>query len=92
MKPIHARWMVELYNHMKIVECTKNFMSIASKVSKYGVFSGPYFPIFERNTEIYSVNLCIQSEYREIWTRRNHVFRHFSRSGTDRELLKMLQS
>ena len=26
------------------------------KVSKYGVFSGPYFPAFGMNTEIYSVN------------------------------------
>ena len=34
------------------------------KVSKYGVFSGPYFPVFRQNTEIYSVNLHIQSEYR----------------------------
>ena len=32
------------------------------KVSKYGVFSGPYFPAFGSNTEIYGVNLCIQSE------------------------------
>ena len=23
------------------------------KVSRYGVFSGPYFPVFEKNTEIY---------------------------------------
>ena len=32
------------------------------KVSKYGVFSGPYFPLFGLNTEIYSVNLRIQSK------------------------------
>ena len=31
----------------------------AWKVSKYGVFSGPYFPVFELNTGIYSVNLRI---------------------------------
>ena len=30
------------------------------KVSEYGVFSGPYFPVFGLNTEIYSVNLLIQ--------------------------------
>ena len=29
----------------------------AWKVSKYGVVSGPYFPVFGLNTEIYSVNL-----------------------------------
>ena len=50
------------------------------KVSKYGVISGPYFPVFGVNTEICSVNLRIQSEYRKIWTRNNSVFGHFSRS------------
>ena len=29
-------------------------------MSKYAVFSGPYFPVFGLNTEIYSVN----QEYR----------------------------
>ena len=52
----------------------------ASKVSKYGVFPGPYFPVFELNMEIYSVNLRIQSKYRKIRTRKNSVFGHFSRS------------
>ena len=33
------------------------------KVSKYRVFSGPYFPIF--------VNLCIQCKYRKIRIRKN---------------------
>ena len=49
-------------------------------MSKYGVISGPYFPVFGLNAEIYLVNLRIQSEYREIWTRNNSVFGHFSRS------------
>ena len=40
-------------------------------------FLGPYFPAFGLNTEISSVNL---SEYRKIWTRKNSVFWHFSRS------------
>ena len=31
----------------------------ARKVAKYGVFSGPYFPVFGLNTEIYGVNLHI---------------------------------
>ena len=39
---------------------------IAWKASKYGVISGPYFPVFAMNTEMYPVNLCIQSEYRKI--------------------------
>ena len=36
--------------------------STAWKVSKYGVFSGPYFPVFGLNKERYSVSLRIQSE------------------------------
>ena len=31
-------------------------------MSKYGVFSGPYFPVFRLNTERYGVRLRIQSE------------------------------
>ena len=52
----------------------------AWKVSKCGVISGPYFPAFRLNTEIYFVNLRIQSQYRKIRTRSNSVFGHFSRS------------
>ena len=52
----------------------------AWKVSKYGVISGPYFPVFGLNTEIYFVDLLIQSEYRKIRTRNNCVFGNFSRS------------
>ena len=52
----------------------------AWKVSKYGVFSGPYFPAFGLNTERYGVFLRIQSEYGKIRTRRNSVFGHFSPS------------
>ena len=68
----------------------------AWKVSKYGVFmvrifpysdwirsfSGQYFPVFGLNTEIYDVNLRIQSEYEKIWIRESSVFRHFSRSDS----------
>ena len=52
----------------------------ARKESKYGVISGPYFPVFGLNLEIYFVNIRIQSEYRKIRTRNNSVFGHFSRS------------
>ena len=31
----------------------------AWKASKYGVFSGPYFPVCGLNTEIYGVNLRV---------------------------------
>ena len=49
-------------------------------MSEYGVISGPYFPVFGLNTEVYSVNFCIQSKYRKIRTRNNSVFGHFSHS------------
>ena len=39
------------------------------------------FSCFGLNTEIYFVDLHIQSEYRKIRTRNNSVFGHFSRSG-----------
>ena len=49
------------------------------KVSKYGVFSGRYFPAFELNTERYPVFLRIQSECGKIQTRKNSIFGHFLR-------------
>ena len=55
--------------------------STASKVSKYGVFLGPYFPAIGLNTERYSVSLRIQSECRKIQTRKNFAFERFSHSG-----------
>ena len=33
---------------------------------KYGIISGPYFPVFGLNTEIYVINLRIQLECRKI--------------------------
>ena len=50
------------------------------KVSKYGVISGPYFPVFALNTEIHRVNLRIHSEYRKVRIRNISVFGHFSPS------------
>ena len=49
-------------------------------MSKYGVFSGPYFPAFGLNTERYEVSLRIQSECGKIRTRKISVPGHFSRS------------
>ena len=43
-------------------------------------FSGPYFPAFGLNREIYSVNLRNQSEYKKIRTRKNSAFGYFSHS------------
>ena len=36
-----------------------SIQNTAWKVSKYGVFSGPYFPAFGLNTEICGVNIRI---------------------------------
>ena len=47
---------------------------------KYGVISGPYFPVFVLNMEIYELNPRIQSEYRKRRTKHNSVFGHFSHS------------
>ena len=60
----------------------------ACKLFKCGVlpgpyflhFSGPYFPVFGPNMEMYSVNLRIQPKFRKIRTRKNSLFGHFSRS------------
>ena len=60
--------------------CLTWIPTTAWKVSKYRVISGLYFPIFRLTTEIYSVNLRIQSESRNIRTRNNSLFGHFSRS------------
>ena len=37
----------------KVVAYTQTEFSTAWKVSKYGVFSGPYFPVFSSNTGKY---------------------------------------
>ena len=44
---------------------------------KYGVFSGPHFPVFGLNTEIYGINLRVQPEYRKIRTRKSPYFDTF---------------
>ena len=62
----------------------------AWKVSKYGVFSGPYFPAFGLNTERFFVSFRIQSECGKIRTRKNYIFGYFSRSDTREEMLYVL--
>ena len=66
--------MIDLLNSAIIIPQT----TTAWKVSKYGVISSPYFPVFGLETEIYFVNLRIQSECRKIRTRNNSVFGHFT--------------
>ena len=49
-------------------------------MSKYRVFSDPYFHAFGLNMERYEVSLRIQFECGKIRTRKNSVFGHFSHS------------
>ena len=63
--------------YMNVICKIRPLTTTAWKKSKYGVISGPYFPVFGLNTERYSISPCIQSEYRKIWTRNNSVFGHF---------------
>ena len=56
------------------INCQFHQQYIATKLSKYGVLSGPYFPVFGLNKEIYSINLRIQSGYREIRSRKSSAF------------------
>ena len=69
--------MESLFN--KVVDLS-TYANTVWKVSKYGNFPGPYFPVSRLNTEIYGVNIRIQSKYGKIRTRKNSVFEHFSRS------------
>ena len=59
------------------------------KVSKFGVFPGPYVPAFRLNTETCEVSLRIQSEYGKIRTRKNSVFGHISQWIFDSILLRV---
>ena len=61
---------------LKLSNC---YWFTARKVSKYIFFSGPDFPAFGLNTLRYSLH--IQSKCGKIWTRKNSVLGHFSRSG-----------
>ena len=63
---------------IRIRKLLQLLISNAWKVSKYGVFSGPYFPAFGLNTVRYPISLCIQSECRKILTRKISVFGQFS--------------
>ena len=56
---------------------------------KYGSFSGPYFPVFGQNTEIYGVDLGILSEYRKIRTRKNSVFTPWGPENKDQKKLRI---
>ena len=48
------------------------------KVSNYENLPGTYFSVL--GLKIYCVNLCIQSKYEKMQTRKNFVFGRFSHS------------
>ena len=60
-------------------QCSPSDLTTAWKVSKYGVFSGPYFPHSDRILRD-TGSLRIQSKWGKIRTRKNSVFGHFSGS------------
>ena len=72
-------------------DSTNSAPTTAWKVSKYGVFSGSYFPVLGLNTEIYGANLRIQPEYGKIRTRKNTVFEYFSGSDTHKLCKKVTE-
>ena len=65
-------------------------MVTAWKVSKNGVISGLYFPVFGLNTKRFSISLRIQFECGKIRTSNNSVFGHFSRKWLLSELVLIL--
>ena len=64
------------------------YTALPEKCPNTEFFSGPYFPVFGLNREIYSVNIRIQFEYGKKRTRKNSVFGHFSRSADKRRKKK----
>ena len=61
------------------------------KVSKCEVFSGPYFPVFERSTEIYKINPRLQSKYGKIRTRKKlRIWILFTQCRDLEQTMKML--
>ena len=57
-------------------------------MSKYRVFSDPYFHAFGLNMERYEVSLRIQFECGKIRTRKNSFFGHFHAKFSTRKKLK----
>ena len=71
-KALHFFVFVFIFRH------NKNFN--VWKVSRYGVFSALYFPVFKLNTDILFADLCIQSKYGKKQDHRDSVIGNFSRS------------
>ena len=59
---------------------------VLCKKTPYSEFSGPYFSAFRLNTEIYSVNLHIQSKCRKKKDQKNSEYANFSCSSVPPEV------
>ena len=70
------------YKYIKMPRRQLLCINNAGKLSKYGVFSGPYFPAFGLNTERYEASIRIQPKYGKIRMRKYSVSGHVSRSVT----------
>ena len=75
---IGNKWVKAMIIGKKEFKCMeKKYQTCTAwKVSKYGVFSGPYFPAFGLNTEGY-VSLRIQFKCGKMRTRKSSVFGDF---------------
>ena len=89
--PKHAGFIIRPQTWIFEICTGSHVLNTAWKVSKYGVFSGPYFPAFGLNTERYGLSLRIQSECGKIRTRKNSVVGHFSRVKGSGFLKKVLR-
>ena len=80
MLPYFSKTLVDFIKILRFVHLTVLFPDEWLR-EKYGFSSGPYFPAFGLNTDIYSINPRIQSKYWKIRIRKNSVFGLFLYSG-----------
>ena len=71
----------ECFAPVRFVTVNFYFFALRCKCPNADFFFWSVFSCIRLNTEIYGVNLGIQSEYRKIRTRKNSVFAHFARSA-----------
>ena len=67
-------------------------ISIAWKVSKYGVISGPYFPAFGLNTERYKVSAISNLQYVKTKLRYDTNFRIWIGKNKSSKLIQLFQA
>ena len=78
-----------ILSYYSLVWCNCDFIMTSYLLRhgvQFGIFSVQYFLAFELTTEIYSVNLRIQSKYEEIRIRKNSGSGHLSSSAHFREI------